>query len=120
MGAWDVEPWDTDEAADWFGDFFRDLKVDEIHSAFQHYDDYDKIRAACYVLQTLGRVYVWPASRLDDLKPLLEKGIELLSNMIHPPDDDWDFLEEWDDNPDVIKSVERQIEELKARRAGIA
>lgn len=119
MGAWDVEPWDNDRAADWYAEFFSDLKVDEIHKAFQHYDDYELIRAACYVLQTLGRVYVWPANKHDDLDTLLEKGIELLTNMIHPPNEDWDFLELWDENPDVIQSVERQIDELKARQAKI-
>lgn len=120
MGAWDVEPWDNDTAADWFGDFFDDLKIEKLQEAFKHYDDYDTIRAACYVLQSLGRIYVWPGERLDDLKPLLEKGIEHLTNMIEPPNDDWDFLELWDDNPEVVESVRQQIAELKARRTGIA
>ena len=55
MGAWDVEPWDNDGAADWFADFFADLKVDDLFLALDDHDDCDAIRAACYVLQALGR-----------------------------------------------------------------
>jgi hypothetical protein len=119
MGAWGVQPWDNDKAADWFADFFGDLDIGALRAAFKYYDDWEKIRAACYVLQALGRVYVWPAEHHDDLKELLEKGIDHLDKMLHPPDKDWDFLELWGNNPEVIASVQQQLDELRARRAGI-
>ncbi len=72
MGAWKSEPWDSDGAADWFGDFFSELKINMIHEAFDVLDNYDAARAASYILQFLGHVYVWPAEHLDDLKQLLE------------------------------------------------
>jgi len=119
IGAWGVEPWESDGAADWFADMFGDLKIEMMREALKYYDAYDEIRAACYVLQTLGRVYVWPAARHDDLKELLDKGIKLLTNMLNPPSADWDFLELWGRDPKVIASVQKQLDELKARRSKI-
>ena len=119
MGAWGVEPWDNDTAADWFGELFESLDVDKIQRAIEDEEDYDTIRAACFVLATLGRVYVWPADRLDELKTLLDTGIEHLTSMVEPSQKNLDFLEQWENNPEVVESINRQIEELKARRAGI-
>ncbi len=120
MGAWGVEPWDNDAAADWFGDMFADLKIEMIREAFKYYDAYGEIRAACYVLQALGHVYVWPHVHFDALKELLDRGIELLTNMLNPPGPEWDFLELWDHDAEVIASVQKQLDELQARRAGMA
>jgi hypothetical protein len=39
--------------------------------------------------------------------------------MIEPPSDDWGFLDMWGNDPLVIASVRRQIEELKKRRSEI-
>lgn len=119
MGAWGVQPWDNDGAADWFVDFFGDLDIEALRAAFKHYDAWDEIRAACYVLQTLGRVYVWPPRHHDALKELLEMGINHLDTMLHPPSKGWDFLELWGSDPEVIASVQQQLDELRARRAGI-
>jgi hypothetical protein len=119
MGTWGVEPWEDDEAADWFADMFQDLKVENIQAALQFDDNFAEIRAACYVLQTLGRVYIWPVEHLDELKVLLDTGIELLTNILNPPDQAWDYLELWDNDPEIITSVQQQLAELKERRAGI-
>ena len=117
MGAWGTKPWDNDGAADWFADFFEGLKpTEKIKAAFKYDDDYDRLRAACFILGSIGRVYVWPDD-LDELKRLLEQGISLLSELIDTENDENDFLELWDSDPEVIQSVQQQIEELKARRA---
>jgi hypothetical protein len=119
MGAWGVQPWDNDGAADWFAKFFAGLDIDALRAAFKYYDAWDEVRAACYVLQTLGRVYVWPVEHHDALKELLDKGIAHLDKMLHPPDPKWDFLELWGNKAEVVASVQWQLDELRARRAGI-
>jgi len=112
MGAWGSNPWDSDGAADWFSEFFEGIDVDaRIDAAFEYDDDYDQIRAACYLLAVLGRAYVWPGDleRLDDH---LERGIELLSEMVEP---DSDFRELCEDDPEIIEAVRGEIAELEAR-----
>ena len=111
MGAWGSAPWQTDGAADWFGDVFAGIDLDaRIGEAFEYDDDYDRVRAACYLLAVLGRSTVWPGDleRLDDH---LERGIELLTEMVEP---DSEFRELWEDDPDVIAAVRSEIAQLEA------
>ncbi len=55
MGAWGTSPWDNDDAADWFTDFFDGVDVDaRIAAAFDDEDEHEQIRAACYMLNVLG------------------------------------------------------------------
>ena len=123
MGAWGTEPWDNDEASDWFGEFFQGIDANaRIRETFLEFgDNQDRIRAACFILGTLGRVYVWPGD-LDELKQLLERGTELLSRMLSPLEGDEDFVEAWTDEarPAVVASIQQQIAQLKERRAEIA
>lgn len=115
MGVWGSAPWDSDTAADWFSEFFEGVDVAQrIGDALQYDDDYDKIRAACYLLATLGRTYVWPGD-LDRLDELLEQGIELLTEMLEP---DSEFLELWEDEPEVIEAVRAELAELEDRLNG--
>lgn len=112
MGAWGSAPWDTDGAADWFAEVFAGIDIDaHVSEAFQYDDDYDKVRAAGYLLAVLGRSTVWPGDleRLDDH---LERGIELLNDMVEPGSD---FRELWEDDADVIAAVRAEIAELEAR-----
>lgn len=51
---------------------------------------------------------------LDKLQPTIRKVVAILENMIDPPDEAWDFLEIWENSPEIIAEVERQIAELKA------
>src|SRR5262249_17271391 len=44
MGAWGVQPWDNDGAADWFAKFFADLDIKALRAAFKYYDAWDEIR----------------------------------------------------------------------------
>lgn len=77
--------------------------------------NYDAIRAASYLLQTIAVPDVWPFEYFSKLVPLLEKSIWILENMINPPnEEDWFFLYDWDNDPDVIVAVKAQIDALKA------
>lgn len=127
MGYWGAGPWDSDVAADWFHRFWSktdqsdfEFLIHEIIDFDPRKGRYDSIRAACYVLQVLGIVYVWPVKHSDILKTLLNRSIVILSNMINPPDDTWYFLEDCDDDEEVINSVNEQITNLKLRLSELA
>lgn len=119
MGDWSREPWGNDEAADWFHVFWKNsdfsLLINEIENFSPEEERYDSVRAACYLLQTIGIVYVWPVRHMDILKDLLIKSISILTNMLNPPNENWGFLDMWGNDPEVIKAVESQIEILRVR-----
>lgn len=123
MGDWSKEPWGNDEAADWFGLFWKNsdfsLLINEIDNFSPKEERYDSVRSACYLLEVLGIVYVWPSQHMDILKKLLSKAISILENMITPPTDDWGFLDMWGSDPEIIKAVELQIEVLRTRLADL-
>uniref|UniRef100_UPI003A85D559 hypothetical protein n=1 Tax=Leucobacter sp. BZR 635 TaxID=3378705 RepID=UPI003A85D559 len=115
MGAWGSAPWHNDAAADWFGDVFAGIDIDaHITDAFQYDDDYDRVRAACYLLAVLGHSAVWPGE-LEQLDDHLERGIELLNDMVEPGSD---FRELWEDDSEVVLAVRPEIAELEARLDG--
>lgn len=117
MGAWSVEPWGNDDAADWFGNFWQGKDFSPLVELIENFnpteETYSEFRAACYLLEALGRPYVWPSEHLDNLRPLLTKAIEILENMVNPPDENWFFLSEWDEDPEMIDSLEKQIDNLR-------
>jgi len=114
MGAWGASPWDSDGAADWFTEFFEDIDVDaRIAAALEYDDEYDQIRAACYMLNTIGRIYVWPGD-LEKLEELLGRGIELLAAML---ESDSEFRELYEEDDAVIEAVEKELADLKERLA---
>lgn len=118
MGAWGVEPWESDAAADWFARFFEDVDVNaRIGEAFLR-GEHEEIRAGCFLLGTLGRVFVWPGD-LDELKSLLDEGISWLRAMIDPADTRYE-ADQWREPEEFIRAIQEQIRELEARRAGIA
>ncbi|ACZ08179.1 Uncharacterised protein [Sebaldella termitidis] len=123
MGDWSYEPWGNDEAADWFGKFWKNGKfivlIDEIENFDEREERYDSLRAAAYLLQTLGVVYIWPVEYLNKLKPLLDKTIIILNNMINPPDENWAYLEMGGDKEKLMQAVKEQIDILKERRKDI-
>jgi hypothetical protein len=113
MGAWGIEPWQSDGAADWFSGIFRNANpTHAVRSAFEHFDNYDEIRAACHLLAGLGQIGVWPGEA-ETLRVLLKQGVELLTAMIDPEDEEHDFLELWDDDPEIVASIRRQIAALE-------
>ena len=82
MGAWGVAPWDSDSAADWYGDLFDELplaaKVEETLKADP--EEYaEEIRAAAALLIMLGRTYIWP---VDDMDRHLELAIAQMEKVL--------------------------------------
>jgi hypothetical protein len=120
MGAWGFEPWSDDLAADWFHHFFKGVNANaRIRRAFRDRNDVPVIRAACFLLASLGRAGVWPGD-LEELRQLLEQGIALLSRITKPSAEDRnnaDFLEYWNDDPEFHRAVRSQIAPLRKRRA---
>ena|SRR3974390_175731 len=118
MGDCGPQPWENDEAADWFHRFWKggfSVLIGEIRNFDPRRERYDEVRAAAHLLQSLGIAYLWPSEHGAELKPLLNEAISILTKMINPPSDEWGFLDMWSNDPDVIKSVENQIDGLKGR-----
>lgn len=124
MSAWNYSPWDNDDAADWFQQFWKQkdftLLIGEIKAFDPKEPSYDTFRAACYLLQTLGNPYVWPAEHLDELKSLIGHAISILTKMINPPSKQWYFLDIWEGADEIIKSVQVQIDALEAQLRELA
>lgn len=77
MGAWGMAPWENDAADDWFADVMENSRLPSmveaalVLDAEEHHED---VRAAAYVLCSLGRIFIWPVDKLDDhLKLAIEK-----------------------------------------------
>jgi hypothetical protein len=86
MGAWGIEPFANDGAADWFGDLWDEFGVPkrvEETLGLDPEDFHEEIRAAAYLLIQLGDTYRWPvglidrhcALAVDQLERILELGI---------------------------------------------
>lgn len=114
MGAWGFDPWDSDEAADWFGEFMKHVDIDFIIQTVEEVEnneyDYERIRAVSYIVEMLGKSYIWPVDYYEDLDKMVEKLINLLTLMIEP---DSDFLDMWGNDPEIIIAVQKQIDVLK-------
>jgi hypothetical protein len=123
MGDWSFKPWGTDEAADWFARFWKGedvaLVVDEIERFDPARERFDALRAAAHVLASFGSPYMWPSSRSEKLKPLLQQAIAILTAMIQP-DDAWGFLDMWGGDKRIVPAVEEQIAALQARLDDLA
>ena len=113
MGDWSKEAWGTDEAADWFGRYWNGggmaWVLQTLHDFQPETEQYESVRAACMVLGCFGSAYAWPSVHLEERMPALQQAITLLTQMLNPPDDAWGFLDMWNHDEAVVKSVERQI-----------
>lgn len=97
MGAWGDEPWDNDNAADWFGALWDDLPIVERVQAGLQADDSWEMVAALWLCSQLCRTYVWPIDALEETRRLaVAAADQILSG--HDPDG---YLELFDDDPDV-------------------
>ncbi|MEM7738981.1 MAG: hypothetical protein AAF267_24730 [Deinococcota bacterium] len=86
-------------------------------AAFKIDDEYDQVRAACYILQVLGRIYVWPGD-IDKLGGHLDRGINYLARMLDPENPICQELQGiWEADSPVFASISTQLEELKKRRS---
>ena len=107
MGAWGVAPWDSDSAADWYGDLFDEIplaaKVEETLNADP--EEYaEEIRAAAALLIMLGRTYMWP---VDDMDRHLELAIAQMEKV----------QATYEDEPELASAVGEEITVLKSRLA---
>ncbi len=108
MGMWAYEPWDNDEAADWYGDLMDQTKLREAWLEGINQDPVDSpgvVRAAGALFVMLGRVYVWPITTFDED---LERAIAALSRVAE--------CDEYRESPELIELVTKEIAELKSRR----
>ena len=117
MGDWNKEPWGNDEAADWFFKYWNgggiDLVISDIKNFSPKDENYDSIRAACLVLECFGCAYAWPCVRSLVGQRSISQAINILTNMISISNEVWGFLDMWNDDVDVIRSVQSQIARLK-------
>lgn len=106
MGAWDINAWDNDSAADWFADLFEKTQLAhyvETSLLSDPEDEPEVIRAAAYILLKMGKVYIWP---IDDLKRHLLLAIEKLElvQQFYADDGQEDFIE----------AIQQEIDGLRA------
>ncbi len=114
MGAWGTEPWDNDEAADWFGELWDDLPlVERVHAGLTS-EVGAEVVAALWLCEALCRVYVWP---VDDLDRTLDAGISAADQLLAGEDDE-DYLSLWegDDAATVRARIEGVRDELRSRK----
>ena len=108
MGMWAFEPWDNDEAADWFGDFMDSTQLRQVWLKGINADPVEApgvVRAAAALFVMLGRVYVWPIKTFDED---LELTIASLSAVV--------AAGEFAESPELVAAIEQEVTELKSRR----
>jgi hypothetical protein len=107
MGAWGTAAWENDRAADWFGDTFDVTglakRVEEALSGDPE-DDHEEIRAAVYMLATLGRVYIWPVHDLDRHLALAISKLEAIRE-----------LEIYHEAPEFVEAIDEESGVLRSR-----
>jgi len=107
MGIWGIEPWANDLAADWFSQLFEETSLAEKVECALRLDpaEYaEEIRAAAYILQQLGRPYVWP---IDKLAHQLELAVAQLSTIANS-----------DASPHISPELRNEIRKEIARLRG--
>jgi hypothetical protein len=114
MGTWGTKPWDSDAAADWFGNLMDQTNLAEyVEETLQRemeegfLSDADEIRAAAAVLVLLGHTYVWPVEDLD-------RHLELAASRLE------EILRRgfYGDDENFIRPIEEEIKILRARIGG--
>ena len=117
MGAWGYKFYENDEAADWLHQFWDtksfELLVKEVEQFDPSNENYDTIRVIAHILICFGSPYTCPEDFLDQRSIIIKRVLTILENMINPPNSDWDFLDIWDNDPEIISEVENQIIEIK-------
>jgi hypothetical protein len=107
MGIWGARPWDSDAAADWFGDLLSESGLAEQVEQTLNLDvddDFEEMRAAAAVLVVLGRTYVWP---VEDLDRHLELAATRLEEIIE--------RDLYEGDEELIATVRGEIDLLRSR-----
>jgi hypothetical protein len=107
MGAWGEEPYDNDTAGDWFDDTMDKMKIAKrVEKALKSKWENEQ-RAAAYLLEQLGRVYIYPIDHL-------ERHLAMASVRMQQILDDKEWIGDWK-NPRAIRaSLRKQIKHLEA------
>ena len=108
MGMWAFEPWDNDQAADWYGTFMEETGLRNAWLKGINADPEESpetVRAAAALFVMLGRVYVWPIENYDQD---LERAIAALSELLKSDD--------YRDVPELESAIHAELSELMARR----
>jgi hypothetical protein len=112
VGAWGPEPWDNDDAADWFGDLFETLPIVDLVLEGLSPESGSAVNvAALWMCVDLCRVYVWDIDRYDETIATAIK----TADRILAREDDERFLELWDDDPSQIARIQSYRERLADR-----
>jgi hypothetical protein len=107
MGAWGTTAWDNDGAADWFGDMFDTTGLAKyVRETLQRdVEEYhEDVRAAAYLVISLGRVYIWPIDELDNDLALAIAKLEAIK-----------ALEIYQEVPEFVTAIDEEIALLKSR-----
>ena len=107
MGAWGTAAWENDGADDWFSDTFDATglarRVEETLNGDPE-DEHEEIRAAAYLLVTLGRVYIWPVEDLERHLALAASKLEAIRE-----------LEIYQEVPEFVAAIDAEIAALRSR-----
>jgi len=110
MGIWGARRWDSDAAADWFGDLLSESGLAEQVErtlSLDVEDDFEEVRAAAAVLVLLGRIYVWP---VEDLDRHLELAASRLEEIIE--------RDLYEGDEELVATVRGEIDLLRSRVGG--
>jgi hypothetical protein len=116
-GAWGKEPYATEQAREFILKLFLGVDIDKrVEDALRQEGAFNSIRAAAYLLEFLGFTRVWPGDP-NHLPKLISRTIFLLKAMLDPTlgDPDSEFLERWNNDEDIVISIEKQISALSRR-----
>jgi hypothetical protein len=101
-----MAPWENDGAADWFGDVMENSGLPLMVEAALELDAeeyHEDIRAAAYVLLSLGRTFIWPVDKLDEhLRLAIDKLRQIAAMEIYA-------------EADFSPVIEKEIAELESR-----
>ena len=107
MGAWGEAAWENDGAADWYADMFEATglarRVEETLNGDPD-DEHEEIRAAAYLLVSLGRNFIWPVDDLDRHLALAISKLEYIRAM--------DIYQE---APGFAEAIDSEIGALRSR-----
>lgn len=84
MGIWGIKAYESDSAADWFGDLWDECPVParvEATLKLDLEDSHEEIRAAAHVLIQLGDTYIWPVDSIDRHCDLAARRLEEIKVM---------------------------------------
>lgn len=111
MGIWGPEPWDSDQAADWFGDLWDESPIPaQVLESLRSSNGLDLYPAIWFCCE-MCRVYVWPIDLYDET---VDAGIRACERLLKREDED-QMLDLWD-NPEITSKVEAFHARLVARR----